>query len=98
LPPPEPPWRYSCNILYKILKRVVPGIDEAATPKGKGVKVQTKTYTTEKEAKKAAARDYRPAIVRLPNGRYACFQAGDALPQGARAVSRWGTDRWHAYE
>jgi ribosomal protein L16/L10AE len=64
----------------------------------KGVKVQTKTYTTEKEAKKAAARDYRPAIVRLPNGRYACFQAGDALPQGARAVSRWGTDRWHAFE
>jgi hypothetical protein len=46
--------------------------------------VQTKTYTTEKEAKKAAARDYRPAILRLPNGRYACFQAGDALPQGAR--------------
>jgi hypothetical protein len=45
-----------------------PGLDEAATPKGKGVKVQTKTYTTEKEAKKAAARDYRPAIVRLPNG------------------------------
>jgi hypothetical protein len=74
-----------------------PGIDEAATP-GKGVKVHTKTYTTEKEAKKAAARDYRPAIVRLPNGRYACFQAGDALPQGARAVSRWGTDRWRAYE
>jgi hypothetical protein len=64
----------------------------------KRVKVQTKTYTTEKEAKKAAARDYRPAILRLPNGRYACFQAGDALPQGARAVSRWGTDRWHAYE
>jgi hypothetical protein len=64
----------------------------------KGVKVQTKTYTTEVAAKKAAARDYRPAIVRLPNGRYACFQAGDALPQGARAVSRWGTDRWHAYE
>jgi hypothetical protein len=37
--------------------------------------VQTKTYTTEKEAKKAAARAYTPAIVRLPNGRYACFQA-----------------------
>jgi hypothetical protein len=73
------------------------GIVEAATP-GKGVKVQTKTYTTEKEAKKAAARDYRPAIVRLPNGRYASFQAGDALPQGARAVSRWGTGRWRAYE
>ena len=30
--------------------------------------MQTETYTTEKEAKKAAARDYRPAIVRLPNG------------------------------
>jgi hypothetical protein len=49
-------------------------------------------------AKKAAARAYRPAIVRLPNGRYACFQAGDPLPQGARAVSRWGTNRWRAYE
>jgi len=53
----------------------------------KVVKVQTKTYTTEKEAKKAAARAYRPAILRLPNGRYACFQAGDALPQGARLVA-----------
>jgi hypothetical protein len=60
--------------------------------------VQTKTYTTEKEAKKAAARAYRPAILRLPNGRYACFQAGDILPRGARAVSRWGTDQWRAYE
>jgi hypothetical protein len=62
-----------------------------------GTKMTTRTYTTEKEAKKAAARAYRPAIVRLPNGRYACFQAGDALPQGSRPVSRWGTDRWRAY-
>jgi hypothetical protein len=60
--------------------------------------VQTETYTTQKEAKKAAARASRPAIVRLANGRYACFNAGDNLPRGARAVSRWGTDRWHAYE
>jgi len=63
--------------------------------------VQTKTYTTETGAKKAAARAYRPAIVRLPNGRYACyacFHAGDPLPQGARAVSRWGTNQWRAYE
>jgi hypothetical protein len=58
----------------------------------------TRTYTTEVAAKKAAARAYGPAIVRLPNGRYACFQAGDTLPQGARAVSRWGTDRWRTYE
>ena len=64
----------------------------------KGVKVQTKTYTTEKEAKKAAARAYKPAIVRLPNGRYGCFQAGDILPQGARPVSRWDTVRWRTYE
>jgi hypothetical protein len=46
--------------------------------------MKTLTYTTEEAAKKAAAMAYRPAIVRLPNGRYACFQAGDALPQGAR--------------
>jgi hypothetical protein len=59
--------------------------------------MKTRTYTTEEAAKKGAARAYRPAILRLPNGRYACFQAGDALPQGARAVSRWGTDRWRAY-
>jgi len=59
--------------------------------------VQTKTYTTEKQAKKAAARAYRPAIVRLPNGRYACFQAGDVLPQDARPVSRWGMNQWRAY-
>jgi hypothetical protein len=60
--------------------------------------MKTQTYATEVAAKKAAARAYQPAIVRLPNGRYACFQAGDTLPQGARAVSRWGTDRWRAYE
>jgi hypothetical protein len=60
--------------------------------------MKTQTYTTEAGAKKAAARAYRPAILRLPNGRYACFQARDALPQGARAVSRWGTGRWRAYE
>ena len=41
----------------------------------------TQTYTTEEAAKKAAARAYRPAIVRLPNGRFACFQAGDILPR-----------------
>jgi hypothetical protein len=57
----------------------------------------TQTYTTEVAAKKAAARAYRPAIVRLPNGRYACFQAGDVLPRGARAVSRWDTNQWHAF-
>ena len=60
--------------------------------------METRTYTTEEAAKKAAARAYSPAIVRLPNGRYACFQAGDILPQGAHAVSRWATDRWRAYE
>jgi hypothetical protein len=63
----------------------------------KGVKVQTKTYTTEKEAKKAAARAYRPAILRLANGRYACVHAGDVLPRGARAVSRWRLNQWCAY-
>jgi hypothetical protein len=60
--------------------------------------MKTRTYTTEVAAKKAAARAYRPAVVRLPNGRYACFQAGDVLPHGARAVSRWGTDRWRSYD
>lgn len=60
--------------------------------------MQTKTYTTETGAKKAAARAYSPAIARLANGRYACFQAGQPLPQGARAVSRWGINQWRAYK
>ena len=60
--------------------------------------MQTKTYATETGAKKAAARAYRPAILRLANGRYAFFQVGYALPQGARAVSRWGTNQWRAYD
>jgi hypothetical protein len=64
----------------------------------KGIKTQTETYTTEKEAMKAAARAYGPAIVRLSNGRYGCFHAGDILPQGARAVSRWDTNQWRAYD
>jgi hypothetical protein len=60
--------------------------------------MQTKTYTTEMGAKKAAARAYSPAIVRLANGRYACFHAGQRLPQGAHMVSRWGNNRWRAYK
>jgi hypothetical protein len=64
----------------------------------KGTKVKSQTYSTETGAKKAAARAYRPAIVRLPNGRYACFHAGQPLPQGARAVSRWGINQWRAYD
>jgi len=59
--------------------------------------VQTETYTTQKEAKKAAARAYRPAIVCLSNGRYGCFHVGDVLPKGAHPVSRWGTNQWRAY-
>jgi hypothetical protein len=47
--------------------------------------MQTKTYTTETEAKKAAAKGYSPAVVRLANGRYAWFHAGQPLPQGARS-------------
>jgi hypothetical protein len=60
--------------------------------------VRSETHTTEAAAKKEAARAYRPAVVRLPNGRYACLQAGDAIPRGARAVSRWGAGGWRAYE
>jgi hypothetical protein len=59
--------------------------------------MKMQTYATETGAKKAAARAYRPAIIRLTNGRYACFQAGSPLPQGARAVSRWGTNQWREY-
>ena len=50
--------------------------------------LRSETHTTEAAAKEVAARTYRPAVVRLPNGRYACLQAGDAIPRGARAVSR----------
>ncbi len=60
--------------------------------------MQTKTYTTKTEAKKAAARGYSPVIVRLANGRYAWFHAGQPLPQGARTVSRWGINQWRAYK
>jgi hypothetical protein len=88
---------YNCNIIYKMLESSSLALMRQPQRR-KGVKMQTKTYTTETGAKKAAARAYRPAIVRLPNGRYACFYAGDPLPQGARAVSRWGTNQWRAYE
>ena len=60
--------------------------------------MQTKTYTTEMGAKKAAAKVYSPAIVRLANGRYAWFHAGCPLPQGAHTVSRWGMNQWRAYK
>jgi hypothetical protein len=61
--------------------------------------VQTKTYTTETGAKKAAARAYSPTIVRLPNGRYAWCHAGHPLPQGVRTVSHWDSNnRWRAYK
>ena len=60
--------------------------------------MKTQTYATEKDAKKAAERAYRPAILRLANGRYACFHAGNPLPQGARALSRWSTHQSRPYE
>jgi hypothetical protein len=60
--------------------------------------MQTKTYTTETAAKKAAARAYGPTIVRLANGRYVWSHGGHPLPQGARTVSRWGMNQWRAYE
>ncbi len=60
--------------------------------------MQTKTYTTEAGAKKAVARAYSPAIVRLSNGRYTWFQARQPLPQGACIVSRWGINKWRAYK
>ena len=60
--------------------------------------LRSETHTTEAAAKKAAARAYRPAVVCLPNGRYACLQAGDAGPRGARAISRGGANGWRAYE
>ena len=60
--------------------------------------MQTKTYATETGTKKAAARAYKPAILRLANGRYAFLHAGDALPVGVRAVSRWGPNQWRAYD
>ena len=60
----------------------------------KGTKAQTiGTYTPETGAKKAAARAYGTAIVRLANGRYAWAHAGYPLPRGARTVSRWGINR-----
>ncbi len=59
--------------------------------------MQTKTFTTEAGAKKAAARGYRPAIVRLANGRYVWSPAGHPLPQGAHTVSRWDMNQWRAY-
>ena len=56
--------------------------------------MQTKTYTTEPGAKKAVARAYSPTIVRLSNGRYACFHARQPLPQGARMISHWDINQW----
>ncbi len=59
----------------------------------------TKTYATEAGVKKAAAGGYSPAVVRLANGRYSWIPyAGSPLPQGARTVSRWDTNRWRACE
>ena len=60
--------------------------------------MKAQTYTTEVTARRTAAKAYGPAVLRLPNGRYACLQAGHPLPRGARVVSRWGTNQWRAYE
>ena len=54
----------------------------------KGTKVKTQTYATETEAKNAAAMAYRPAILLLANGRYACFQAGQPLPRGSFSLEQ----------
>jgi hypothetical protein len=60
--------------------------------------MQTKTYTTEVEAKKAAARAHSPAVVRSANGRHSCSQNRYLLPQGAHIVSRLGMNQWLVYK
>jgi hypothetical protein len=60
--------------------------------------MQIKTYTTETGAKKAAARAYRPAILRLANGRYVWSHGEQPLPEGAHMVSRWGMNQWRKYK
>ncbi len=92
----RPHW-YIIVTMFTICYENDPAPAKLPRPK-EGTKVNTRTYATETEAKKAAARAYRPAILRLVNGRYACVQAGEPLPRGARAVSRWGTDRWRSYD
>ena len=100
---PTPLRWYTSNMVYEKLSLLSAAMPTWRPRRSDRAMLRSETHTTEEAAKRAAARAYRPAVVRLPNGRYACLQAGDAVPRGAvprgaHAVSRWGANGWRAYE
>jgi hypothetical protein len=56
------------------------------------------THRTVARAKRAAAREYSPVIVRLRSGHYNWYPSGNGIPIGipfgSRVVSRWSGERW----
>jgi uncharacterized protein YraI len=52
------------------------------------------THRTVARAKRAAAREHAPVIVRLRSGRYDWYPTGNGIPIGSRVVSRWSGERW----
>jgi hypothetical protein len=70
-----------------------------AVREGKEVRLQRDmTHRTVARAKRAAAREYSPVIVRLRSGRYDWYPSGNGIPIGipigSRVVSRWSGERW----
>jgi hypothetical protein len=62
---------------------------------GEEVRLQRdKTHRTVARAKRAAAREHTPVIVRLRSGRYDWYPSGNGIPIGSRVVSRWSGERW----
>jgi hypothetical protein len=65
------------------------------TAKGEEVRLQRDmTHRTVARAKRAAAREHTPVIVRLRSGRYDWYPSGNGIPFGSRVVSRWSGERW----
>jgi hypothetical protein len=63
--------------------------------RGEEVRLQRDmTHRTVARAKRAAAREHTPVIVRLRSGRYDWYPSGNGIPIGSRVVSRWSGERW----
>ena len=58
--------------------------------------MQTKTYSTQTGAKRAANKAYSPVVAQLSDGTYDWFPQGHPLPQGAYKVSAWVINHWQS--
>ena len=86
---------YNCNILYKILG-IWSGTDEAATAEERNGNENSDLH--DRGSSEEGGDEGIPACYLKAGERPLClFLCWTSIPQGARAVSRWGTNQWRLF-